>query len=284
MAVREIIEMGIHTTEHSVPDHSRTVTLALGLSSSGITVAGPGYYIERENHPDCQFLFCYAGEGRVWIDKAWATCRAGQLYWMPPRVHHKYQSRPDGGWGFCWIFYHPTSGGNPAGLDESATQLASADPWPLHYAISGLYQENASVAELAALDLWAQVLHHYIQRSGSGEHAHDPLAQMWKTVDMAIDKPWSLGTLAQLAEVNTETLRTLSVRHRGRPPMQHVTFLRIGHARMLLRSTSLKLPDIAARVGFGSAFAMSRAFLRTTGVTPGRYRAGRPAIARDNDQ
>jgi AraC-like DNA-binding protein len=41
----------------------------------------------------------------------------------------------------------------------------------------------------------------------------------------------------------------------------------------MLRDTTQTLAAIAGRVGYGSPYALSHAFTREFGVTPGRYRA-----------
>jgi len=54
--------------------------------------------------------------------------------------------------------------------------------------------------------------------------------------------------------------------------MQYLTEWRMQLAADLLRSTSLKLADIAERVGYGSDAAFSRAFRRHVGTWPAEFR------------
>ena len=58
----------------------------------------------------------------------------------------------------------------------------------------------------------------------------------------------------------------------GQSPMQYLTEWRMQLAADLLRSTSLKLADIAERVGYGSDAAFSRAFRRHVGTWPAEFR------------
>lgn len=59
----------------------------------------------------------------------------------------------------------------------------------------------------------------------------------------------------------------------GTPPSAYITSLRIHTARELLSTTQLALPEIAARIGYTTPEAFSRAFKRTTGDSPARWRA-----------
>jgi transcriptional regulator GlxA family with amidase domain len=67
----------------------------------------------------------------------------------------------------------------------------------------------------------------------------------------------------------------LCLRHCGRPPLAHLTHLRMLFAADLLSCTREKITSIAARTGYGDAFAFSNAFKREMGVPPSRYRARR---------
>jgi AraC family transcriptional activator of mtrCDE len=46
----------------------------------------------------------------------------------------------------------------------------------------------------------------------------------------------------------------------------------MGIAAQLLEHTGLRLAEIAARVGYKSEFAFSRAFARARGLSPARFR------------
>ncbi|MEM6554428.1 MAG: AraC family transcriptional regulator [Pseudomonadota bacterium] len=59
----------------------------------------------------------------------------------------------------------------------------------------------------------------------------------------------------------------------GTPPSAYITSLRIHTARELLSTTQLGLPEIAARVGYTTPEAFSRAFKRATGDSPARWRS-----------
>ena len=59
--------------------------------------------------------------------------------------------------------------------------------------------------------------------------------------------------------------------------MAYVTLWRMTVASRLLRDEIRPLREVAHRVGYDSEFAFARAFKRTVGQSPGRYRS---ALAR----
>ncbi|TDC15433.1 AraC family transcriptional regulator [Streptomyces sp. 8K308] len=85
--------------------------------------------------------------------------------------------------------------------------------------------------------------------------------------------PWSNDRLAAEAGVSRPTLARRFTTLVGRPPMAYLTWWRLILAATMLRDTSDTLATIADRVGYGSPYALSHAFQREFGTTPGRYRA-----------
>jgi AraC-like DNA-binding protein len=84
---------------------------------------------------------------------------------------------------------------------------------------------------------------------------------------------WSNDRLAAEAGVSRPTLARRFTALVGRPPMAYLTWWRVILAATLLRDTKETLATIAGRVGYGSPYALSHAFEREFGTTPGRYRA-----------
>ncbi|MFD9895082.1 AraC family transcriptional regulator [Amycolatopsis sp. NPDC059027] len=84
--------------------------------------------------------------------------------------------------------------------------------------------------------------------------------------------PWTNDRLAAAAGVSRPTLARRFTALVGRPPMAYLTWWRLTLAATLLRDTPDTLSTIADRVGYGSPYALSHAFEREFGITPGRYR------------
>jgi transcriptional regulator GlxA family with amidase domain len=102
----------------------------------------------------------------------------------------------------------------------------------------------------------------------------DPrLSQLWSAVRGDLGGTWDLARMARCAGMSQEALRRLCLRQAGRPPRSHLTRLRMQFAADLLCCTEEKIAAIAARVGYGDAFAFSNAFKRELGTPPSRYRS-----------
>ncbi|WP_405982623.1 AraC family transcriptional regulator [Streptomyces sp. NBC_00158] len=84
---------------------------------------------------------------------------------------------------------------------------------------------------------------------------------------------WTNELLAAEAGVSRATLARRFTALVGRPPMAYLTWWRLNLAAALLRDTEDPLAAVARRVGYGTPYALSHAFSREFGTTPGRYRA-----------
>lgn len=85
--------------------------------------------------------------------------------------------------------------------------------------------------------------------------------------------PWTNERLAERAGVSRPILARRFTSLVGRPPMAYLTWWRLSLAAALLRDGDQPLAAIARQVGYGSPYALSHAFSRAFGTTPGRYRA-----------
>ena len=86
------------------------------------------------------------------------------------------------------------------------------------------------------------------------------------------ERDWSVATLAKLARESRSAFAAHFTRILREPPMAYVARWRMFCARSFLRQTELPLDAIAERVGYGSAAALSLAFQRAHGVSPGAFR------------
>lgn len=81
-----------------------------------------------------------------------------------------------------------------------------------------------------------------------------------------------VSDLAAAADCSTATLHRLFRQHHKLSPGQWLARQRAEHAAQLLRTTSLKIHQVAPRVGMEDPFQFSRFFKRMTGSSPKDYR------------
>ena len=85
----------------------------------------------------------------------------------------------------------------------------------------------------------------------------------------------SVEDAVRVAGVSRGLLTRLFQRQFGKSPRCFLQEIRMNQIRHLLDGTELPLAEVARQTGYGSDMALSLAFKRETGITPGRYRESR---------
>ncbi len=124
------------------------------------------------------------------------------------------------------------------------------------------------------------VLRHLV-REGDGRIGwlralSDP--RLGAALDAIVDDPGAphgVGSLAQVAGMSRSAFALAFQEAFGVAPMEMVRATRIRRAAGLLRTTSLSVAQIAARVGYASRSQFSRTFKAEIGVDPSTYRRQR---------
>ena len=102
----------------------------------------------------------------------------------------------------------------------------------------------------------------------------DPaIARALSLLHQAPQRDWSVGELARQTAQSRATFARRFAELVGEPPVAYLTRWRMCLAAKLLRETALSLDEIAPRVGYEAAAALSKAFRRTYACTPGQLRA-----------
>jgi AraC-like DNA-binding protein len=87
-------------------------------------------------------------------------------------------------------------------------------------------------------------------------------------------KSWSVAGLARQVAQSRPTFARRFAELVGETPVAYLTRWRMCLATKLLTETELSLEEVAARIGYETAAAFSKAFRRSYGDAPGRFRSG----------
>lgn len=83
---------------------------------------------------------------------------------------------------------------------------------------------------------------------------------------------WTVATLADAVAMSRAAFAARFTGLVGEPPLAYLTHWRMSLAASWLRDGDLGVMEIAARVGYGSEAAFSKAFKRRFGVAPAAFR------------
>jgi AraC-like DNA-binding protein len=137
---------------------------------------------------------------------------------------------------------------------------------------------EAVLAKLSEV-LFVETLRRYVSRWGEGATgwlagARDPeVGKALALIHSRPAHPWTLADLGRESGISRSVLAERFRRFLGQPPMAYLTAWRLQIGARLLATTSRSVAEIASEVGYESEPAFNRAFKRSFGAPPARFRA-----------
>ncbi len=259
------------------------------LAGRGVILAGlsdlrPPYEIGRVVPAYHVVILTLAGGGR------WRTAvggegrfRPGQVWVAPAGKAHGYEA--GGSWRMLWFHLEPSGRWQEPARLAAATLHACRTGTRLVDAVEGLLDEADHGAEARPLpgivSVYAELAGLLLERelgadfrSGATPRWGSRLEALRARILAAPERVWPVPELAAALHVSPVHLHRIFRYELGATPSGWVTRLRMRLAAELLRATDYPLEVIAARVGYRTPFAFSRAFKRAAGAAPRVFRQG----------
>ena len=97
------------------------------------------------------------------------------------------------------------------------------------------------------------------------------------------EAPWTVAALAEKVAMSRSAFSARFTALVGRPPLEYLSEWRMHKASYLFRTTHAELKEVAAKVGYESVSAFSKAFTRWAGVAPSIYRQNKRIPTAENE-
>jgi AraC-like DNA-binding protein len=185
----------------------------------------------------------------------------------------------------CGVFFfgdegHPAVAGFPSCIRVPAD--AQRAPW-LAVLSEALVAEAAergpgSDVVMARLSdaLVTRALRYHLETSDQPGWLHglrDPaVSRALSALHDDLGRSWTVASLGREAGLSRTAFASRFAQLVGQSPMEYAFGCRMRRAETLLRGERLTIAAIASQVGYGSESALSAAFTRYSGTTPGAYR------------
>ncbi|MEK0316704.1 response regulator transcription factor [Cohnella sp. 56] len=104
------------------------------------------------------------------------------------------------------------------------------------------------------------------------ERANDLIGTLHRYIHEFIGEELSLTRLSEIVHLSSFYLSRMYKQTTGQGLLEYITEVRIQRAKLLLKSTDLKIHEIASQIGFDSPAYFTRLFKRETSTTPQEYR------------
>lgn len=239
----------------------------------------------RHCHAEYELHILLDGSCRLEVEDQQLTLQKGQGILLVPGEYHRPRAFWDG-------FYRLTLAFSPA-TETLAQALAQALPTSRVFSAEGLFQRLCTdiFREYAASNLYKQEqlqalltllmvqLLRQLSVGQSDEDSPDALTEHQRIIriDDFFEKNFMASAgetaLAESLHLSRRQLDRVLQRNYGMNYRQKLIRARMDHAAWLLRTSHLRVSQVAQQVGYSSDSAFFQVFRRQFGITPSQYRS-----------
>lgn len=243
---------------------------------------GAGFRMEPSAHDFWEVFFVLSGAGRFLLDGASVPCAEDDVIVVPPGTRHVIEDQPGRPLSLYALCLAPSwvaldTGAFKAGRLDLPADLPPrlrADLRRLLFAQSTAQPGAAYLLvgrALALLGLMTRGLL-AVERRAAGGGLAGVMAGYVKDLEQRFFEPMDLDREAARLRMSRRRFTQLFRGLTGRSWLEHVTALRIAHARHLLRQTRRSVTAIAFECGYEELSSFYRAFRKQTGLAPLEWR------------
>jgi len=254
----------------------------LCVTATGCFPKAPGHYVQRHRGTDDTILI-HVLSGTGWLEaRERQQIFAGEYVVIPSNRPHAYGADDTDPWTIEWAHFQGASAaafGALLGATDAPRTLRLDERGIGIPSISLLYEwlergcTHANLLRSVAHLRSALTALHIAQLTDPGKRSEEAVRQSaeWMRDHLECHPP--LSSLVKKAGLSLPHYCSLFRRLTGYPPMEHFQRLRIQRACQLLDTTSLRVSEVAALLGWQDAFYFSRCFRKATGKSPKTWRS-----------
>ena len=245
------------------------------IEMTGISYCDETYYILREHSSLTCIEYVVSGEGTVNCNSRTVYPQQGDMYILPKGARHEYYSDAENPWTKIWLNIK----GNLAEYLLSAyelnnkTVIRSCDGSKFIYDIQKICADK-SLSPYEIQSNCAEVFFRLMQFIAL--HNKDDKFSEALMLKEYIDKNAANElTLKQMSDfISHSVSQTVRIfkKEYGVTPYEYMLSKRIELAKMMLKSTNMKVKDISSCVGFSDEHYFSLIFRKRMGISPLQYR------------
>lgn len=234
---------------------------------------------EPHSHHAYELHYVVAGRGSFELRGATLTVRPGDLFYTCPGTVHR-MAVPEGQYLLQYVAFIELEGARDRELAEDLRTLIGegsirriGDRYHALFAqISGQTLSTDARQRRAASARMYGFLYEMMTDAPMAKASHPAIDRALDLMRSRLGEAYDLDELAEELGLDKSYFVRLFKKNIGVPPMKYATHLKMSAASDLLRTTSLPLAAIAARVGFRDEYHFAKRFKRWSGTPPGAYR------------
>ena len=253
-------------------------------TAAGYFPHAEGHYVVRpEGVGETIVILCWSGRGWYKLGGRRQSVDAGETVFIPKHAAHAYGADDKDPWSIVWA--HATGREVPAFLEQLSISLRSpklrlaADSavQPHFSSVWQILEQGYSLPCLLAASsslrlVLSEMVRLRLEKRSPKAPDEDLVerATAWMRDNLA--QRASLTDMARHVGASVSHLSSLFKKKMGYAPMDYFTRLKVQRACQLLDTTSARVKEVGARVGFDDQYYFSRLFHQIMGMSPKAYR------------
>ncbi|MGI6254520.1 MAG: helix-turn-helix domain-containing protein [Acutalibacter sp.] len=249
----------------------------LYLTDVGFYPRAQDHYRERKDGIEEYILiYCTEGRGVIQVEGREYDLGENQAFCIPRWRGHRYWACGDAPWSILWVHfkgedtaYYPLEEERLVslqGLHEENQMMFLFDL--LFHALEGDYVLGNFIYMSQVLSLVLGELYHRDRGAGVGG---GQVTGIIRYMVRHLGESLTLEELSQEFDMSKSSLNALFQRQTGRSPMDFFIRLKMKEACKMLRSSGLRVNEVARQVGYQDPYYFSRLFHKVVGISPREY-------------
>lgn len=282
MKLNDLIFKEVFPMKNKQVMNRKTAFSELFLHSCGYEKCLPDQFYGPGVRSYYMIHFILKGQGHYFVADKHYTLQAKQCFLIPPDTMAFYKAEPSDPWTYVWICFH----GNavPAILEHCnfssdcfVQQLSSVEEYKTVIFDMMQYSQLTPANEYFIQSGLCRIMALLQKQSGAAYNKIESndnfyILQAIDYIKKSISLDITVADAARHLHISRSYLFELFSQHLNMSPQAFLTSAKIMHARELLAATDTPIASVAADSGYHNPFAFSRAFKKTTGMTPSEYR------------
>lgn len=262
------------TSEHAI-------SRLMHIQAFMIFDAREGYYTKREDLNSYELRYTLSGEGVLEYEGRKYVLKEGEGYFISSQKTHVYYARPCG-WkstvlhvngSLCRDFFETWSSRGNYKFDRDSCPSFEMMQYQLLYATQKVYPYQEYRINCLLDLLLSELLSSTANMSNTAKSSNaEVITALLDYIHTHFSEELVFENLAKKFGMSRTTLFESFRCYTGFSPGKYLLHVRIKQARILLKTSTASIEEIATSVGFKDAGHFSQMFKKEVGITPLKYR------------
>lgn len=257
---------------------------------SGLFISDIGFFPHAMNHyrkrkkgiSEHILIYCIDGNGSILVENKIFNLIPNSYFVIPAHKAHTYWASEQSPWSIYWLHF---GGERSLCFKDLFGQIISIDR-SLDSRIedrikifnellttleSGFSNENINYANLCLGSLLASFFYVQTFRSAKGFQSSNPIDKSIFFMQENINKSLKISDISNYVKLSDSHLSKIFRNKTGSSPLDYFINLKMQEAIRLLTNQSLRVKEVAFRLGYNDPFYFTRIFTKHIGSSPGSF-------------